>query len=831
MLNLPMAIVYLQGFANCTLIVGGLVVTDHRASRPSVMEQVSKFGLGLGKSSSYGTFLSMTFPRSLSTSEMAQYVAYYFKWDRRRALCLSYELAVVEEAALCFEVPKLTQVIFYAMLLNEAERLGVLHGQTLHIMELALIGLRWSTFEAWNRDRVLEAQFREEAEQKEESLDAEGTTSSLNDDKQEENKREMKREGAFHAPFIMVFPPLYDTIEMINFVRESFRWHCRNTTRLPCSLSDNYYDLCPRFTLCDAERAAFDFELPEMVQVTFYAVLLTDAVELGIVSGFIAVDLKLTLEGLRWTCFESWLSRSSRDLLKAQLRHTELVVEYVRDTFWWLLREASALRPNLLPMDYHGRCPGFYLGVTTQYAQNSNIPEMVQAIFYAMVMNDTAELGLTSRLSTECMMWVMQQLNWNPIEFWEVSYPWEIILDDFIIDFYVRRMAKTKSTFCMRSPDELLAKGTQGNPCSAPSSSKLVVEVASTSTSSSLSGTSSYSSDGSSRGSSSEGALTSSSSREGSSISGRSVLKKRGRTPVGPIPEIVAEGPKFPGAPARLDHQDGPGSHFPNAKVAPTLKRTALEKKNILPAGYTFVIPDADATVNEPPAKYAVVYCVALNCGLRLPLHPVIEDILNKPGYMTAIDKKSKVKHWKCDFLFVRRESAWGNIPEWNDGKPVKNPFRAPTAEEKKTARYFYYFIWEDDGPLPIPKFMRIEDLPDETADSAPTNVGEKGGDQSTSPHRARGWSTEDRTPGLREPAGTPKIVRAASQDLAALDTSEPFKATEDEAKTKGQDPQEKEFIPPGDGDGPEDKATNPLDVDAETPEDEDPENSGGLDR
>jgi len=72
--------------------------------------------------------------------------------------------------------------------------------------------------------------------------------------------------------------------------------------------------------LSDAERAAFNFELPEMVQKTFYAMLLNDAVELDIVSSFMAGDLKLTLEGLRWMCFKSWLCRSSCDLLEVQLR-------------------------------------------------------------------------------------------------------------------------------------------------------------------------------------------------------------------------------------------------------------------------------------------------------------------------------------------------------------------------------------------------------------------------------------------------------------------------------------------------------------------------------
>ena len=56
-----------------------------------------------------------------------------------------------------------------------------------------------------------------------------------------------------------------------------------------------------------------------MVQAMFYAMLLNDAVELGIVSGFMAVDLKLTLEGLRWTFFEVWLSHISYELRETQL--------------------------------------------------------------------------------------------------------------------------------------------------------------------------------------------------------------------------------------------------------------------------------------------------------------------------------------------------------------------------------------------------------------------------------------------------------------------------------------------------------------------------------
>jgi len=188
-------------------------------------------------------------------------------------------------------------------------------------------------------------------------------------------------------------------------------------------------------------------------------------------------------------------------------------------------------------------------------------------------------------------------------------------------------MVKTKSTACIRSLDELLAEATQGNACSVLSSSKPVAEVASTST---LRRDISHSSNGSSRHSSLEGASTSSSSGEGPSTLRRSILKKRGRSSVGLIPEIVAKGAKFPGAPACSDPQDGADSQFPDLKVIPTLKKTALEKKYLLPTGYTFIVPKADAIVNEPPAKCIAVYRATLNYGLRFPLHPVIENILTK---------------------------------------------------------------------------------------------------------------------------------------------------------------------------------------------------------
>ena len=72
---------------------------------------------------------------------------------------------------------------------------------------------------------------------------------------------------------------------------------------------------------------------------------------------------------------------------------------------------------------------------------------------------------------------------------------------------------------------------------------------------------------------------------------------------------------------------------------------------------------------------------------------------------MMAIKKRSKVKNWKYDFLFVRRDSGWGDLPAWDKEKPIRNPF-GPFDKERRTTRYFLCYIGEDDRPRPIPEFM-----------------------------------------------------------------------------------------------------------------------------
>ncbi|KAJ8424180.1 hypothetical protein Cgig2_015914 [Carnegiea gigantea] len=270
-----------------------------------------------------------------------------------------------------------------------------------------------------------------------------------------------------------------------------------------------------------------------------------------------------------------------------------------------------------------------------------------------MLLNEAVELGMAHEHTADSMKSSLVGLRWSTFEVWmdymdcilrgaqligrlmkwRFEAPWmarrKVQGRPALRPLLVHRMAKTKSTPCIRLLDELLAEGTQGNPCLAPPQSNPEAEVASTSSrASSGMGSSGSSTSPFSRSSSSERASTSSSSSKASLEPSKSVLKRKGRTPA--VTEIVAEGLEFPGAPTCLDPQDGPGSHFPDPKVVTKLKRSALKTQYLLPAEYSFVIPEADATMNESPAKCIAVYRAALNYGLHFPLHPMITEILNK---------------------------------------------------------------------------------------------------------------------------------------------------------------------------------------------------------
>ena len=65
----------------------------------------------------------------------------------------------------------------------------------------------------------------------------------------------------------------------------------------------------------------------------------------------------------------------------------------------------------------------------------------------------------------------------------------------------------------------------------------------------------------------------------------------------------------------------------------------------------------------------------------------------NRKGFMMTIEKKSKLKNLKYDFLFIHHATGLGELPDWNSGKPIQNPFGEPTSEGTKTARDYQYCV------------------------------------------------------------------------------------------------------------------------------------------
>ncbi|KAJ8431098.1 hypothetical protein Cgig2_007514 [Carnegiea gigantea] len=229
----------------------------------------------------------MGFPRSLKTDEMALYALENFEGYRREVafpppplpfdyedMCLDFDVVVAEEAARNFRLPEMSQVVFLVMLLNNAVKLGILCGWLIDAMESALKEMRWSVFQV----------------------------------------------ERFYPFLHHGFLPFCGTEEMANHVRETFKRHLRAASHPPLPLLEDYRDLCLGLTRPNAEEAARDFNIPEIIQATFYAMVVNDAVELFVMSRDMVEAHKSALKGLRVT---------KHALLEAQLRRqANLGVEF-----------------------------------------------------------------------------------------------------------------------------------------------------------------------------------------------------------------------------------------------------------------------------------------------------------------------------------------------------------------------------------------------------------------------------------------------------------------------------------------------------------------------
>ncbi|KAJ8436722.1 hypothetical protein Cgig2_027393 [Carnegiea gigantea] len=237
--------------------------------------------------------LSMAFPRSLDTKAMSE-----------RPPIMRF------------------QTIFYAMLLNEAKKLGVLHGPRLRSLEVALTEL------------LYEARFRpKSSSEKGARADYQGDSLSggvVADDAASEGHYRVHSQEKLSVTVCavsMAFPPTHSTREMANYVKDTFTWRWRSASRPPRPLPEDFNVLCPCFSLAEAEATAAESELPEIVQATFYAMLLNEMLELGVVHEYKAERMKSLLVGLRWSTFEVWMHIMDEVIRGAQLHRQPDEVE------------------------------------------------------------------------------------------------------------------------------------------------------------------------------------------------------------------------------------------------------------------------------------------------------------------------------------------------------------------------------------------------------------------------------------------------------------------------------------------------------------------------
>ena len=76
--------------------------------------------------------------------------------------------------------------------------------------------------------------------------------------------------------------------------------------------------IMPRLFLIGGRAGCGELGLPELVQATFYAMLLNDAVEFGAAHEFTGDEMKSVLMDLKWLSFEKWIYCMDEILRAAQ---------------------------------------------------------------------------------------------------------------------------------------------------------------------------------------------------------------------------------------------------------------------------------------------------------------------------------------------------------------------------------------------------------------------------------------------------------------------------------------------------------------------------------
>ncbi|KAJ8447870.1 hypothetical protein Cgig2_012005 [Carnegiea gigantea] len=228
----------------------------------------------------------------------------------------------------------------------------------------------------------------------------------------------------FSVPSI-AFPHFLSTREMAEYFVHHFEWERCGVAFSPSPLPKDFQAPCPSYELVMAKEAVGRFELPELPQVIFYAMLLNEvggrtwANALGIGVGphqapleYLRVMGAAPSSGQRLNQRRRARGPGNRRRTRRPSRRMRARPSRGRPPFLTMIsrrrsgvtgekRDKESLRwrraarsPHPLPEDYFNLCPPFSLPEAERAALDFELPEMVRATFYAMLLNDAVELGV-----------------------------------------------------------------------------------------------------------------------------------------------------------------------------------------------------------------------------------------------------------------------------------------------------------------------------------------------------------------------------------------------------------------------------------------------------
>ncbi|KAJ8422197.1 hypothetical protein Cgig2_000662 [Carnegiea gigantea] len=189
--------------------------------------------------------------------------------------------------------------------------------------------------------------------------------------------------------------------------------------------------LCPDSVLAEVEEYARDYDVPELPQVVFLAMLLNDVVKLIVLRRWMIMVMESALKELQWSAFQAWVGRNRGRILEACQYYRGLTMWYFKvwpsgqeingrphgPSLGWgafetvifvpdnrscqgnlqvALEECHA-SPSSTLEHYRDLYLRFTFSDADKVAYDFELPKMVQATFYAVLLNDAVALGLVDR--------------------------------------------------------------------------------------------------------------------------------------------------------------------------------------------------------------------------------------------------------------------------------------------------------------------------------------------------------------------------------------------------------------------------------------------------